>query len=196
MQKFADFISYKKELKVTKADNNGHTRCRVCLSSKHLWEVLNSYGCTPNKSLTLQFPDESIFKDKSLIIDFIRGYIDGDGWISYIDSEHHKMCWGILGTETFLTAVQKYLNIEYALQHNHNDKNALTMKFNTSGKTGYLTLNILYKNAKIYLQRKYEKYLEYCHSYEKSYEKIQGNIGEGCDANTEITEETKKSSAS
>lgn len=46
MEKFAKFIGYTKELKITKADNKGNTRCRVCLSSQHLWETLNSYGCT------------------------------------------------------------------------------------------------------------------------------------------------------
>ena len=37
---FAKFIGYTKELKITKADNKGNTRCRVCLSSQHLWFFL------------------------------------------------------------------------------------------------------------------------------------------------------------
>ena len=168
MQKFANFIGYDKELKLSKADNKGHTRCRICLSSKHLWETLNSYGCTPNKSLTLQFPDKSIFTNDSFILDFIRGYIDGDGWITYLDSDHKKMCWGILGTEDFLKNTSNYLNISYSLQHNHSNENESTMKFVQTGEGGYKTLNKLYKSANIYLQRKYEKYLEYCRLYEKS----------------------------
>lgn len=88
MKKFANFIELENPLKITKADNKGHTRCRVCLSSRHLWETLNSYGCTPKKSLTLKFPNESIFKDLSLIRHFIRGYFDGDGCISFGNKEH------------------------------------------------------------------------------------------------------------
>ena len=42
------------------------------------------------------------------------------------------------------------------------------MKFIQTGESGYKTLNKLYKSANIYLQRKYEKYLEYCRLYEKS----------------------------
>lgn len=41
---------------------------------------------------------------------------------------------------------------------------------------------------------KYNKYLNFCRSNEKSLELQQGNIGESWDANTEITEEIKESS--
>ena len=48
----------------------------------------------------------------------------------------------------------------------------------------------------IYLDRKYEKFIYFRQLYEKSYRPIQTNIGEGCDANTEITTEIKESVAS
>ena len=57
-------------------------------------------------------------------------------------------------------------------------------------------MQYLYENATIYLDRKYEKYKEICRLYEESYRELEGNIGEGCDANTEITTETKESVAS
>ena len=57
--------------------------CVWAASNKHLWQTLNKYGCTPNKSLTLKFPNENIFKSKDLIRHFVRGYFDGDGCISY-----------------------------------------------------------------------------------------------------------------
>jgi len=105
MQKFANFMHYHKELKITNADNKGHTRCRVCFSSKHLWKTLNSYGCTPRKSLTLKFPNKNIFKNENLIYDFIRGYFDGDGWITYRNQSHTEMSWGLLGTENFINGI-------------------------------------------------------------------------------------------
>lgn len=49
-------------------------RCRWWITDKHLWKTLNKYGCTPRKSLTLQFPNENIFKSKDLIRHFIRGW--------------------------------------------------------------------------------------------------------------------------
>lgn len=57
-------------------------RCRWGIVNKHLWNVLNNYGCTPKKSNTLLFPNIEIFKDRALIIPFIRGYFDGDGCLT------------------------------------------------------------------------------------------------------------------
>ena len=39
-----------------------YKRCRWWITNKHLWKILNGYGCTPRKSLTLKFPDKNIFK--------------------------------------------------------------------------------------------------------------------------------------
>lgn len=164
MQKFANFIGYNKPLKITKADNNGHKRCRVCLSSKHLWNTLNNYGCTPKKSLTLMFPNKAIFTKEELVFDFIRGYLDGDGWITY--NGEKAMSFGLLGTENFLKSIQKYLSISYKLHHNHENPEETTMRFTIGGKPGLNCLHKLYKNANVYLDRKYKRYLEYCRLYE------------------------------
>ena len=46
------------------------------------------------------------------------------------------------------------------------------------------------------MQRKYEKYLYFCRLEEESSLRKSSKIGEGWDANTEITTETKESVAS
>lgn len=191
IEKFAKFIGYKKSIKTTRADKNGHTRCRICLSSKHLWETLNNYGCTPNKSLTLQFPDEAAFKKKSLIRHFIRGYVDGDGCITNV-SENKSGTLHVLGTEQFLNKILFYLDITANLHHNHNNPKEITMYF-TINKYVKKCLNYLYKNSTIYLSRKYELYNKICRSELKDSELLQTNIGEGCDVNTEISIESKES---
>lgn len=193
MEKFAKFIGYTKELKITKADNKGNTRCRVCLSSQHLWETLNSYGCTPRKSLTLKFPSLNIFKDESLVWDFIRGYIDGDGCISYATKDHSKMLLSLLGTEDFLNSIQDVFSTKYTLEYNHNDKNSKTRVLEIACRPGLNILHKLYSHSKIYLKRKYERYLEYCRLYEESYRELETNNGEGCDVNPVISTESKES---
>lgn len=70
LYKFNSFMNYKGNN--VKCDSY---RCRWYIGNKHLWETLNSYGCTPKKSLTLNFPDENIFKSKDLIRHFIRGIL-------------------------------------------------------------------------------------------------------------------------
>lgn len=196
MEKFAKAIGYNKELHVTKADKCGHTRCRVCLSSEILWRQLNSLGCTPRKSLTLKFPDESIFKSRDLIRHFIRGYFDGDGCISYGNKEHTIPTYQILGTKEFLKTIMTYLNIKETLFHNHYEKDNLTMYIHSSGKGAMQLFHKLYDNCSIYLNRKYDRFIYFCRIFEKSNMLKQTNIGGGCDANTEITTETKESVAS
>lgn len=168
MEKFAKAIEYNKELHVTKAGNHRHTRCRVCLSSEILWKQLNSLGCVPRKSLTLKFPDESIFKSKDLIRHFIRGYFDGDGCISYGNKEHTIPTYQILGTKEFLEDVMKHLNIKETLFHNHHDKDNLTMYIHSSNKKAMQLFHKLYDNCSIYLNRKYERFIYFCRIFEKS----------------------------
>lgn len=168
-------------------------RCRWSINDRHLWETLNSYGCTPKKSLTLQFPQLNIFKDSSLIKHFIRGYWDGDGCISYRDKEHLIPHISILGTEHFLNGIKdNVLELKNrSLQYNNPD-NPNTLVLGAERDPAFKVLYYLYENSSIYLNRKYERYLYFCRLYKKLYKQLQSNIGEGCDANPEITTETKE----
>ena len=173
LQKFANFIGYKSELKISNPDPQHRERykTRVCLSSKHLWETLNSKGCTPRKSLTLKFPDESIFIEsdkyskKELIRHFIRGYFDGDGCITYHNKEHNEISIQVLGTEEFLSGVIKYSDINTTLYHNHNNPEEITMQIRLASRKAFSFVEYLYNNCTIFLERKYERYLHFCRIY-------------------------------
>ena len=71
-----------------------------------------------------------------------------------------------------------------------------TRTLNVSQPDTLQFLHLIYKDSTIYLTRKYNKYLTFCRSLEKSDELLQTNIGELCDGNTEITGETKEFPAS
>ena len=182
LNKFKEFIKYSKDIKI---DNY---RCRFYVHNKHLWTTLASLGCTPLKSLILAFPNEYTFKNKKLIYDFIRGYFDGDGCISYGNKEHTQMNCSFLGTLGFLNCIKRYFNIENKLSHNHNNEEESTMSLVITGNPALQILHTMYENATIYLDRKYEKYKEFCRLYEESYKLLEGNIGEPCDGNTEIND--------
>ena len=190
-----DDINHLKKLKelletsrpIIKSEN----RCRLLVNSKHFWETLNNYGCTPRKSLTLQFPSESIFKENSLIRHFIRGYFDGDGCISYSNSEHTILTMQLLGTKSFLQTLLNYLPEEFkdlTLRHNHNNENEETYLINTSNKKAYRFFIYLYENSKIYLDRKYSRFARYHGNMIDE----RDNIGELCDGNTELTDQIAK----
>lgn len=192
LYKFAKFLDSKKEDFVKSYKNYKHgkyNRCRVSFRSKVVWEALNSKGCVPNKSLILTFPDESVLSDKSLIRHFIRGYVDGDGCLCYTKG---KAEFNVLGTEEFLTGLMENLPLDrkYPVYKKHKDTDKNFCIFNLWCSTAVRIMQYLYENATIYLDRKYEKYKEICRLYEESYRGLEGNIGEGCDANTEITKES------
>lgn len=181
----------KELLKTPRPIIKSENRCRLLVNSKHFWDTLNNYGCTPNKSLTLQFPSENIFKEKSLIRHFIRGYFDGDGCISYSNSEHTILNMQLLGTKSFLQTLLNYLPEEFkdlTLRHNHNNENEETYLINTSNKKAYRFFIYLYENSKIYLDRKYSRFARY-HS---NVINERDNIGELCDENTELTDQIAK----
>lgn len=195
LDKFNTFMEHIKDnVKIgnTKCEEKIFKRCRWFIHNKHLWETLNNYGCTPRKSSTLEFPNESIFKDKSLIRHFIRGYWDGDGCLSWMDKEHKYPCIEVVGTENFLYSIQKYLQVEFKLQ---SKKDSVAKQFIVGHYKAFKIAKYLYSDATIYLNRKYEKYLEYCRLYEESCRELETNIGEGCDANPEVTTEIKESVA-
>jgi len=163
LYKFQKFLKSNKEPKISIAGNlYKYERCRIILSNKHLWNILNNYGCVPKKSLTLKFPNETIFKDKALIKDFIRGYFDGDGCISYCDNKHEHMTISILGTKEFLETLQNYLPLEKENKI-HKHKNVYLLSFQRS--RGKYILNYLYSNSTIFLERKEIRYKEYCRLY-------------------------------
>ena len=201
LEKFARFVKRTAPVsdKIVKRDDKEYHACRICINSKHLWETLNSYGCTPRKSLTLKWPDENIFKDKSLIIHFIRGYFDGDGSLGIYDTtqscngikyeyKENKCRLGFLGTPDFLQGIVDYFivpkNIKSKGTEKYPDK-AYALDYAT--REAFYVGFCMYNNCNIYLERKYNKFKnEFCRLYKELYKELVDKIGEGCDANTEL----------
>lgn len=193
LSKFNEFTEHNKDN--VKFDNH---RCRWNIMNKHLWETLNNYGCTPNKSLTLKFPNFGIFKDVSLLRHFIRGYFDGDGCISF---HKHKYCVTphveIIGTHDFLEKIIQVSQISSKFKHDkrHNDK---TFTIEYTKENSVKIINWLYSDCTIYLNRKYQKYNFFkngSRSIQEWNEWLSTKNGEVCDDNTVVTEESNDSSA-
>ena len=190
LEKFRVFMEYEKPLLVDTY------RCRFAVASKHLWSTLNNYGCTPNKSLTLNFPNVP----EHLIRHFIRGYFDGDGCIS---RHVHNTCVTphieLLGTKQMLEHVLMYSGSKARYKHNiHHSKETWTLEWTKD--LGIEFINYLYGNCSIYLNRKYELYQFFkngSRSVKEFTELSSGNIGGTPEmGNTEIIEEIKESSTS
>lgn len=185
MKKLATFLNLTNDIRLSA---NGEI-CRISARSKHLWEQLNIKGCTPCKSLTLKFPNAAIFSNSQLIYDFIRGYCDGDGCLTVYKKNNSVVTeLNFVGTENFLLEVEKKLNIKGYIRNKSSMKyinRAYSLKY--SGVAARRVARLLYEKASIYLDRKYNKYKLFCLLEEGSSRRKSSKIGEGWDANTEIT---------
>lgn len=158
LEKYNKFLKNKKEIKILKArcDNREYMRCRCIVTDKHFHDNLISLGCIPKKSLILKFPDLTIFSTPSLIRHFIRGYVDGDGCLSYTKSG--RLTIQILGTREFLETLNSLLPVK-ASNYTKNPKhknNTYCISFGCSSAD--CIAKYLYEDSTIYLDRKYDRF--------------------------------------
>ncbi len=141
---------------------------------------LISNGILINKTFTLDFPNI----DEEFISHYIRGYLDGDGTVYKFSG---KLFIAFYGNKIFIPKLRDYLfnnNIletKYAIidRGNHCSIHISSKKANLS------MYNYIYNNSNIYLKRKKSIFdFALCTSDGTD---ASGNIGEGCNANTEIT---------
>ncbi len=170
MQKFCDLLHYSSEIRTQEKDN--YITCRMKFDNRNIYQNLISKGCVPQKSLILQFPNEDIFissdrySKEELIRHFLRGYFDGDGCVTYSDKEHKYAEFNVIGTKDFLQGMMRYLPCgEKTLYAKHN--NGKTYQILLTNNVAYQCIDYLYKNSTMYLDRKYNRYLEFRRSYGK-----------------------------
>lgn len=160
LERYNNFLKNSNPIKISTVKTNGkeYNRCRCAVTDKHFHDRLIELGCTPQKSLTLKFPDKNIFANNNLIRHFIRGYVDGDGCLTY--TKTGRLVIEIIGTKEFLEEIIS-LYPDYFKKVLHKDKRRL------SSNTYFITCscnnadrfaNILYNNINICLDRKYERF--------------------------------------
>ena len=102
LEKFSKFINYNGTIQ--KSD----IRVRISFRDKEMHDDLVSLGCVPQKSLILNFPKEEQVP-KYLLRHFVRGYIDGDGYIGMNSYGRGRL--GITcGSEQFLIDLAKTMS--------------------------------------------------------------------------------------
>ena len=122
--------------------------------------TLNKIGMTPNKSLTLSFPDMS----DEFINSFIRGYFDGDGSFTYSWSKYGKPqgIVSITSTKEFCEAVEDHIYKKIGIHGTISDAsnhNGITKVLIYSALKCKLLLDWLYKDSNLFLNRKHDRYL-------------------------------------
>ena len=136
----------------------------LMLTNLRIKEDLIKHGCVPCKSAILEYPN---FLSSELENHFIRGYFDGDGCFYYgerKDRESKRSCVSICGSESFCVGLRSIIIKEKIKSHVVNNGNIKVL--NLSGSHNVIKfMDFIYKDATIYLQRKYKKYCEFRREY-------------------------------
>jgi intein-encoded DNA endonuclease-like protein len=137
------------------------TNCFNFIISRHKFvQHLISKGCLNKKSLILEFPTTEQL-DSKYYSHFIRGYFDGDGCISFNNDKFYRQI-NILGTLNFVTFIKEILYMSNNYSHIGITKNHNIYVLSIQNIQGILTFkNFIYKNAKVYLERKFNKLKEF-----------------------------------
>lgn len=165
-------IKIQKELKSNKPikyrddlhkDGTSRDMASFYIGSKHMCESLAKWGVVQNKTFQLKFPD---FLNEDLLPHFIRGYFDGDGCISgRIRKDRNVMRYSvnIMSNIDFCEGCTEYLNKKWIKAHcnipSGQPKNRI-VRFSAieSMKKFY---ELIYTNADLKLERKYQKFKEF-----------------------------------
>lgn len=133
---------------------------RMQISSRHMSQVLESYGMTSNKSFTVEFP--TCVADH-LVHHFMRGYLDGDGHITNF-TQSNSFGWGIIGSIPFCQSYKSILDAKLNITTTYSLETQYSQPLATlsgGGRAKVLkVLNYLYSEATVYLKRKHDLYLE------------------------------------
>lgn len=142
-------------------------RYRLIFSGKKIGNDLIKHGIVPNKTFLLKHP---AFLNKELFRHYLRGQSDGDGCIHVGKTRY----WALVATRDCCVNIQKFLLEELQVSssivscHNH----PVVSKIRIIGNIQLSRfLDWLYKDAKIYLRRKYRKYQSFTKEYRSRYNK-------------------------
>ncbi len=130
------------------------------MGGKYLCDRLDELGFPQRKTFKLNYPD---YIPDEFVRDFIRGEFDGDGCISLSDNNRCAEC-SFVGYKPFMRGLQKAIKEQTGVlfrevPYSKNDKLCRMVSYRKDDNIKFL--NWLYKNSSIYLQRKYNKYIQF-----------------------------------
>lgn len=138
-------------------DGNCQNQYKLSITNKYMANQLVSLGMVRNKSLILEFPK---WLNKNLYPHFIRGYFDGDG---YVSKNYYNAKLSIVSTKIFCERIQEILYSEVGVNSSiylcHKNELTTTRTLQISGRNQISEfLDYIYNDANLYLQRKYDIY--------------------------------------
>ena len=156
----------------------GNNCYKLVFTNKIIFDWLNTWGCVPNKTKILKFPN--IPKEYNL--HFLRGLIDGDGSIGHyknpiirFDSASLELIKGVselLISLGIKNTISKTKWITCTINGRETKSTTQMYRISLCGLRCYKTLKLIYNNSSIYLDRKKEIADNIIKYYEKKYKLI------------------------
>ncbi len=154
LDKLSSFLEFTGELRYSKRTMS----YKLEFKNKNIVNDLNKLGVRERKSKILKFPNEEQVP-KIFIRHFIRGYIDGDGYIGHEDFKYGRL--GILGTESMILGIIENMNFkQLKIRKANKDGCEEVQAIEWKGVYVLDYFKQIYKDANIYLDRKYNLYLD------------------------------------
>ena len=136
--------------------NNGNWVCKITISNKKLIADLVRCGIHQKKTFTVK-PYKC--RNKKLQKAYWRGIIDGDGHL--LKNESNRYYIGLSGNIYMISGFITFVKKNGVLLNNKISKNGNTFSITTAQKNKVRKIaHLLYKDASIYLDRKYKMYQE------------------------------------
>lgn len=154
LYRIAEELEYEGPINQYLASDHVHEFSSLSFTSKILRRQFESYGIVNNKTFKLdklpKLPDE-------YMIDYIRGYVDGDGTIV---NHHGSPNISITSaSRSFLEEIQEYIFKKHNLQSRiQSDHNAFDLHFNANESK--ILGHLMYDNNYLALKRKKDKFYE------------------------------------
>lgn len=144
------------------------TYCKLDIHSKIMCNKLLDYNLGERKTFTITYPD---MIDQSLNKHFIRGLVDGDGCIYLPHDNRQSPLISVISTRKINDSLARILKEELGLKsylcktHDQDIDVMCEIRIKNYHQCKIL-LDWLYKDATIYLQRKYNLYQDFLGRYE------------------------------
>ena len=155
-------LTYKKAKKHWKTGNMESDSYRLYIKNRKMSQDLIKLGMRQNKSFTLEWPN---CVPDNLIWHFIRGYFDGDGCIYYKTEKGNgtAVSSNIISSPSFISELSKFLIKEgFSLgRHLHKASKPMETLYINGGIQGIFNFyKKIYENTTLYMERKYNTFLE------------------------------------
>lgn len=164
----AEEFSFEGKIDRMEPRKEGHLpQFRFNIGSRKLSDALARCGCVARKTYIAKVPSAEIVSD-ALQRHMVRGWLDGDGTITHTKSLHYSS--RIVGTEAVCKGMSELVNRTLGfpgwVAPVYVGATHTTWGFTISNKEQLRAyLDWLYKDATLFLRRKFDKYLAFCRQY-------------------------------